>query len=78
MRLPIRLCVAAIPDALIPSLDERRIRDNQYDFPPEKPISPEARDLIQDILTVNPSAFHDSSCGLKRRALKPSPRSLHR
>lgn len=33
----------------------RRIRDNQYDFPPEKPISAEARDLIQEILTVNPS-----------------------
>ncbi|KAL7416413.1 kinase-like domain-containing protein [Mrakia frigida] len=32
----------------------KRIKDNQYEFPPEKEISPEARDLITEILTVDP------------------------
>ncbi|CDZ97711.1 pkinase-domain-containing protein [Phaffia rhodozyma] len=32
----------------------KRIRDNQYDFPPDKPISENAQDLIRNILTIDP------------------------
>ncbi|KAF8679737.1 Serine threonine-protein kinase [Rhizoctonia solani] len=32
----------------------KRIRDNQYEFPPERPISPDAQNLISAILTPIP------------------------
>ena len=32
----------------------RRIKENSYDFPPEKPISKEAQDLVTQILTIDP------------------------
>ena len=36
------------------SLFFRRIRDNQYEFPPHRDVSLEARELVQQILTPNP------------------------
>lgn len=32
----------------------RRIKANAYEFPPDKPLSPEARSLIQSVLTLDP------------------------
>lgn len=32
----------------------RRIRDNQYEFPPHREVSLDARELVQQILTPNP------------------------
>lgn len=32
----------------------RRIRDNQYEFPPNRDVSLDARELVQEILTPNP------------------------
>ncbi|KAJ3742544.1 kinase-like domain-containing protein [Lentinula detonsa] len=32
----------------------KRIRDNDYEFPPERPISPQVQQLIQHILAPNP------------------------
>lgn len=40
-----------------PLFFERRIKDNQYEFPDDKPISDEARELITGILTVDPRTF---------------------
>ncbi|KAH8108768.1 Pkinase-domain-containing protein [Phellopilus nigrolimitatus] len=40
----------------------KRIRDNEYDFPPERPVSLEVQDLIQQILTHDPQkrpTLHD-------------------
>jgi cell cycle serine/threonine-protein kinase CDC5/MSD2 len=40
----------------------KRIRDNDYDFPPDRRVSPEVQALVQDILTPDPSArpaLHD-------------------
>ncbi|EIN08263.1 Pkinase-domain-containing protein [Punctularia strigosozonata HHB-11173 SS5] len=33
----------------------KRIRDNEYDFPPERPVSYEVQALVKDILTPNPA-----------------------
>lgn len=41
----------------------RRIKANAYDFPTDRPISPEARDLIRSILHLDPH----------RRCVLPSP-----
>ncbi|KAI0779065.1 kinase-like domain-containing protein [Irpex lacteus] len=32
----------------------RRIRDNDYEFPPDRPISREVQDMVQQILALNP------------------------
>jgi cell cycle serine/threonine-protein kinase CDC5/MSD2 len=32
----------------------KRIRDNQYEFPLERPISPDAKNLISSMLTSDP------------------------
>lgn len=36
------------------TLQSRRIRDNEYEFPADREVSQDARELIQEILTPNP------------------------
>lgn len=39
----------------------KRIKENRYEFPADKPISMSARDLITTILNPDPGKLSDSS-----------------